>query len=245
MRMGVVAGIAVAMTACGGAPAATPARTPAAQAIQVPSCLTAADAPQAVRFHAADGATLDGAAIGSGSTAIVFSNDRGDDPCAWLTLAREVKGMGYRVLFWSYGGATPRLDAEAAAAVAEARSLGSNRILVIGASVGAAAAFVAATTLQPALAGLVALTCEQDFPVQRLHPMTVAPALRVPILLVGTEDGYYSTGDQTRALFAVIGSPDKRLLVLPGSQSGASLLSGSTGDQVRASVIDFVQKHSA
>jgi hypothetical protein len=50
----------------------------------------------------AHGAELDAAVLGAGEIAVVLANQSGNDPCVWMSLARELAGKAMRTLVFRY-----------------------------------------------------------------------------------------------------------------------------------------------
>jgi predicted alpha/beta hydrolase len=119
--------ICLALVACAvSSPQA--AQTPSPTSRPIPT-----DTPPADTFYftTEDGVTLNGQVIGSGKTALVFSNGQTVPKFFWLPVAQRLASQGYLCLLYDYRGLSPsqgqndlsRRDRDLQAAVAAARAL--------------------------------------------------------------------------------------------------------------------------
>ena len=118
-------------------------------------CLSEAGAARPFRFRTPAGAVLvGGVVVGHGPTGLVLAHGRGGDLCEWLPRARELTEQGYQALAFDFGGfgdSRPgsgpgaRIDGDVAAATAQLRRRGADRVVLIGSSMGATAVLSAAT----------------------------------------------------------------------------------------------------
>jgi pimeloyl-ACP methyl ester carboxylesterase len=192
-------------------------------------------------FRSRDGLRLDGALVGSGSTAVVLAHEYPSDLCPWLDYAGTLARAGFRAFLFDFRGfgeseeaqtpaATWRLQDDVAGAVTEARRQGARRVILVGASMGASAVVVAAPTIRPPVDGVVSLSAEWDLDSligsHGLNAPQTAPRLHVPWLLAtGSNDRLVSAG-QTRALAARAGA-SAHVVVVPDGGHGWSLLEAS------------------
>jgi dienelactone hydrolase len=108
----------------------------------------------AVREH---GARLNVAVLGDGAPGVVLANQSGNDPCAWVPLARELAGKGMRALVFEYDD-NSRADREVLAAARALRAAGVRHVAAIGASLGGRAVVQAAARDRGALTAAVSLS---------------------------------------------------------------------------------------
>lgn len=206
-----------------------------------------------VRFRAADGTRLVGHPFGGKRpgtrTAVVLAHMSEGDVCWWLPYARNLAGKGFFVFPFDFRGHGlsggrqnhARAAADVVAAVRAVSSLGARRVVVVGASLGGIAALVAAPSIRPALAGVVAVSA----PARIAGQLDALPAVRrlsVPVLYAAAEDdqnaGYDFAAD-ARTLFAATRTSEKRLELVPGALHGTFLVHGSP--RVRALMERFVR----
>ena len=132
------------------------------QAGQTPSPtsrLIPTDTPPADTFYFTtdDGVTLNGQVIGSGKTALVFSNGQTVSKFFWLPVAQRLASQGYLCLLYDYRGLSPsqgqndlsRRDRDLRAAVGVARARGAASVVLVGASFGGTLALALAAQIQP------------------------------------------------------------------------------------------------
>jgi pimeloyl-ACP methyl ester carboxylesterase len=109
-------------------------------------------------------------------------------------------------------------------AVAELRARGSQRIVLIGASMGANAVVVAAATTKPPVAAVVSLSAPQVF--QGVDATQAARRLKVPVLYVaGASDGEFA--QDARALYAATTAPGRQKLIVKSDAHGVALMNGT------------------
>jgi pimeloyl-ACP methyl ester carboxylesterase len=186
---------------------------------------------------------------------VVVANDVPHDLCETFTPARFLAARGYRVLVFDYrdrgtsdtSNNPGRLDKDGAGAVAELRSRGAVRVILLGSYAGVAASVVAATEIQPPVDGLIGISPAAfrgqwvQGPFGPIGALQAAPHLRVPALYVTVRtDSYVSLGE-VRRLFRLTGSPNKDLLVIPSGSAGFDMIDfNSYGDRVRTAILSFV-----
>ena len=218
-----------------------------------------------VRFSAADGTSLNGVLVGSGTTGVVLVHQSSpDDLCSVWPFAQYLAGQGLQAFAIDLrcfgrsacpeGEAAGRVIDDIAAAVAELRRRGATRVAVVGASMGGAAALIAGTRVQPPLAGVVSLSGETD-PTDLVGgiPLDAGAAvgqLNVPTMLVVATNDQYVSVEETRMMYRAAATRDKRLLVLSkefDGRHGVELLTDpATGrfTSVAPQVATFLAAHS-
>jgi alpha-beta hydrolase superfamily lysophospholipase len=249
--------------------AAAPATTTTAVALQPleqPSIRCGAPDTKAtlVRFAAADGTSLDGVMVGSGTAGVVLAHEYPNDLCGFWPFADYLAKRGLRAFAIDLrcfgrsacpqGDASGRVIDDIAAAVAELRRRGVTRVALVGASMGGAAVLIAGTRVQPPVAAVVSLSGETD-PTSLVGgiPLNAGAAVRqlaVPtMLVVATNDSYVSVVE-TRAMYQAVKTGDKRLEVLSGAfdgRHGWQLLNDPAGGEftsVAAKVAAFLTAHT-
>lgn len=193
-------------------------------------------------FRAADGTKLVGHRFGGKRpgprTAVVLAHMSEGDLCVWATYARRLAARGFFAFPFDFRGHGfseghenhSRSPADVAAAVRAVRALGARKVVVVGASLGSVAAVVAAPRLRPAVQGIVSVSGPAAIPGE-LNARPVAPRLRVPTLYLTAEldqSGSYDFAAEARELHDATGTPEKRLVLVPGSLHGTFLVDGSS-----------------
>lgn len=218
-----------------------------------------------VRFSAADETSLNGVLVGSGTAGVVLVHQSSpDDLCGFWPFADYLAGQGMQAFAIDLrcfgrsacpeGEGAGRVIDDIAAAVAELRRRGATRVAVAGASMGGAAALIAGTRVQPLLAGVVSLSGETD-PTDLVGgiPLNAGAAvkqLHVPTMFVVATNDQYVSVEETRRMYRVVQTSEKRLLALSrgfDGRHGLELLTDpATGrfTSVAAQVATFLNTHS-
>jgi len=205
---------------------ALPAASTAARSAAVDPCIQTGETP--VHLRAADGASVYGVEVGTGTTAVVLGHQYLSDHCEFMPLARELAASGFRALaidFRDYGqssGGNPsRLDLDVAAAVARLRADGATRVELVGASMGGTAVLVAAARIWPAVAGVVSLSGPTYF--RGLNAVKAVGNSHVPVRFVVSRDDRQFAADATYLMKAAA-AKDKAIFRLSGGGHGSAML---------------------
>jgi len=201
---------------------------------------------RAVAFTAGDGAQLHGIVLGSGTTAVVLAHEYPSSLCGWFPYAADLARGGVRVLAFDSRNTGSRLDLDVVAAVEQARELGADRVVAMGASLGGAATLIAAGRDCFSVSGVVSASGEIDLRtygrgVPPLYAVPFERAIEAPLLVVGSRgDPLVGEADVTR-LVRRASSAVKRSVLVDGSGHGWDLLQGPTARaSLRDAVADFV-----
>ena len=207
-------------------------------------------------FRASDGVLLDGAALGTGKTAVVLAHESPADLCGWVPYARVLSRAGFRVLLIDHRGVgysqSPADYAKAGhfshdleGPVQELEREGARKVFLMGASFGGVSSMVAGSRLGTKIAGVISVSGETSLGSPDLEALTEVPKMRAPFLILGSRlDGYLTPAD-ARKLLRRAGSEHKRLVLLPGGEHGWDIFYSSAA-RARASriVIDFLRHYS-
>jgi dienelactone hydrolase len=215
-------------------------------------CLGPAERSAEVWFEASDGTRLSGVLLGQGRTGVLLAHQRWFNLCSWMPFARHLAQQGYRVLAFDFrgfgashapaGSAARSLDLDIAAGVGYLRRQGVERVVLVGASMGATSALVVAA--RGSAGAQVAAVVSVSGP-SRFYEMDAAVAvkrLRVPVLFVASgEEGSYTKA--ARLLYRNAGSRSKRMVIVPGRVHGIGLLEeGANAPQLRELVTSFIEE---
>lgn len=195
-------------------------------------------APGMITFKTEDGVTLEGRLFGSGSEFVVLAHMRPATMDSWFSFAESLASEGYSALafnFRGYGASDGKgfqVDTDVVAAVDHARSLGAEKVFVIGASMGGTGA-VAAAAVRP-VGAVVTLSAPARF--EGVDAVAAAANVTVPILLIAGEDNppYGEEAEQIAA--AAAGPTDVR--IVPSSAHGTNLLS-DMGDPIKNLILNW------
>ena len=171
--------------------------------------------------------------VGKGPRGVVLSNQSDNTPCGWLPIVNRLVRSGFRVAVYYYSGEGAYKDTVAVAA--KLRSLGARRIALVGASEGAKSSIAAAARTRAA--AVVSLSAELDLDgYGSLLP--AARQLKAPVLYVYSKEDSLAEVN-TPLLYKATREKDKRLVALPGSEHGTTLLAHPS---VRDTIVRFLQQ---
>jgi pimeloyl-ACP methyl ester carboxylesterase len=202
-------------------------------------------------LETSDGVRLYAVEAGDGPTAAVLAHQGGSNLCDTLDYAKTLLAKGLRVLAFDFRGSglsqrptrnALRLGYDLAAAVARAHADGGERVFLIGASMGGAAAVQNGAGLP--VAGIVSLSGTRLWPgfgINKPGPR----ALRAPLLYLGSRDDSRAPFEEARTVVRTAGSQDKRSVFYPGALHGWQLVEGAhPGARARALILAWIQVHS-
>ncbi|MEV4516033.1 alpha/beta fold hydrolase [Dactylosporangium sp. NPDC049525] len=242
--------VMIVLAGCGGDPAAPPADAPASPKAAAPSpvdrrCADPDLNDKQVAFPGTGG-FLTGLLLGTGRTVLVLAPQASADACSWLSWARQESTAGYRVLALDFGGEgrsqrapDGKPSGDVLSAVAYARTLGAERIVLIGASRGGTAVLVAAAAAKPPVTAVVSLSAPDAYAGE--DAAAAAPRITVPVLYVAaTGETSFAAAAQTMYDATIV--PGRRIALVPGSLHGTSLLTiaADGAPEAAKAVTDFL-----
>lgn len=191
-----------------------------------------------VAIAGSEGTQLEGALVGKGTVGVVLSNQNDNDVCPWLPFARTLRDDGYRVLLYRYGRAAAHPSDDLAAAVDALRAQGVERIMLVGASIGAAATVVIASKNPPDVVAAVPLSAVSVADGRSI--LRDAEQLSLPTLFVTADRDGSGSSQAVPLLHERAPAAEKQLLVVPGTAHGWQLLDD---DAVMQRVRDFLARY--
>ncbi len=218
--------------ACGG-DKPSPSSTPRTSTESLDS-VCGSDVPggRVIEVPVSDGA-LRAVIVGEGKAGVVLAHQVRSDLCSWLPVAPRLAARGYAALAFDFGG-DPQADV--AAAVAELKRAGTERVVLVGASMGAIASLQAAAA-DTKVVGVVSVSSPTSY--ESLDGFKAARRLHVPVLYVaGAGDTQFAQA--ARGLYRATASPNKRLVLLDDFAHGTDLLNGPEGSRLRHLIVAFV-----
>lgn len=178
-----------------------------------------------------DGRGLEALAYGEGEVGVLLVHGVQQTPCSWDDFGRRLADAGFAVLAPSSGSNDPVADLQHGADWLLEQ--GATSIALVGASAGAAQSIVAATEIEPAPAGVVALSPPIEY--SGADALAAMPDVTVPALLVAApEDGDFASMTQTLAE----AQPDAEVRIVDGGGHGTQLLED---DATAQAVIDLLE----
>ena len=190
--------------------------------------------PQAVAFEATDGTPLRGHLFGKGTAGVILAHMYPADQTSWFPLARKLAAEGYLALTFDFRGygesggekVISEIDRDLEGAYRFLRPK-VKKVFLVGASMGGTAAIRVAA--DNPTAGVVSLSAPVAF-----RGLDAAQAIRrveAPCLFVAAEgDGYATTA--AKEFNKAAKSPERLLLILPGTEHGTRLFDGPEGPKV-------------
>jgi pimeloyl-ACP methyl ester carboxylesterase len=247
--MAAVLALGAALAACGqDEPAAKAPPTPAFE-----NCSTMTeDGAELVYFTDPTGTRLAGALYGDGKTGITLAHMSDGDACAWEPHARLLADAGYRVVIFYFqangdsdgAAADGDLSDNVVGAAKLLRDRGSDKVVLMGGSMGGAASVAAAPKLVPPPAAVISVSAPTVYP--GAAALGAAPKVTVPVLyLVGEGDGTFPA--QSRELYdATPAGHGRKLVIVPSSAHGINLLGqpADVGAQVKKAVDEMLAAHA-
>jgi pimeloyl-ACP methyl ester carboxylesterase len=204
---------------------------------------------QVVHFTTEDGIDLSGRLYGAGGSALLLCHMYPADQTSWSAQAGKLAEQGYLVLtfdFRGYGKSQGSkdiqyLDRDVTAAVQYLRTAGAQEILLAGASIGGTACLKAAAQLQLLssirLAGVATFSAPVEF--KGLSAREAVPTIVVPMMFVAAEGDAGAEG--ARELQALANNSGN-LQILPGSDHGTDLFTGSQAASAWQLLLDFARQ---
>jgi pimeloyl-ACP methyl ester carboxylesterase len=204
-----------------------------------------------------DGVHLAGVRFGAGARGVLLLPQRDIDFCPWWDYASELVMAGFHVLAIDMrnSGQSETSDkadytADAAAGVAELKKAGASRVVLVGASQGAAVALVTAARLADQVAGVVALSYPDDAldvtggtGPDPNTPAEAAPLISTPLMLCFTVGDQQATKAKPQQLAERAPATAKELVGRSGVSHGWDMLKVG-GDDVRPDVLRFLQSYA-
>jgi pimeloyl-ACP methyl ester carboxylesterase len=184
--------------------------------------------------------------VGSGKRGVVLGHQNQSYLCSWFPFADQLAAAGYTVLaldFRGFGSSSawdadkPKsLDLDMLAGAAFLRSQGVTTIVLGGASMGGAAAIIAAATKPTGVVGVFSVSAPSIF--GSLNALTAARGVRVPSLFIAAvNDSEFATAAQQ--LHDAVPAKTGTVKMVPGSAHGTLLVDSDPA--VPAAILTFVQ----
>ncbi len=212
-----------------------------------------------VTFETEDGVLLSGHTFGSGTAGVVLSHMYPADQKSWYPTAKQLAAEGYFVLTYDFRGygysegnkQIEYIDRDVFAAVEKLAAAGATHVVLIGASMGGTASLLAADrifagqiapsrerTVKITLAGVATLSAPISF--KGLNVENAVEDVYCPLLFVAAKE---DEGADNALKLERLSSNTGQLEIVPGSDHGTDLLSGSQKDKVYKLLLDFLRKN--
>jgi alpha-beta hydrolase superfamily lysophospholipase len=204
-------------------------------------------------LEAVDGVRLFAVEVGTGPVGIVLAHQGMSNLCGWIAFVPTLVEAGYRVLAFDFRAngrseypSDPvdrlELDRDLEAAIARIRDDGATNVILLGASMGGAAAVQNGAALD--VDGIISMSGTHLWPGFGINHPDSLPELKVPFLMVVSREDPAAPLAEAQDIVAAIGSTDKTLIALDGSAHGWSLVEvGVTAPAVAEKVLTWIRSH--
>jgi dienelactone hydrolase len=212
-------------------------------------CRELATLGRTLRLPNSAGLVVDAVDLGSGPNGVVLAHQSDANMCQWLPYATLLDQLGYRVVVFDFVGfgtstqpATRTYLDDIRTVVDYLRKQGTERVVVVGASMGATMSVVAAAAITPPVAGVVAVSPPKLF--DGVNAERAASQLQTPALYIAADsDGDYEV--YAEELSEATPEALRNLLIVPAPEHGVELVGAQTpqGAQVRSAIEAFLAEH--
>jgi pimeloyl-ACP methyl ester carboxylesterase len=185
---------------------------------------------EAITLTTQEGTELTAALVGDGEVGVVLGHQFRSDYCSWVPFAKQLAERGMRALAINFSSTS--LDKDMVAGFRELRRRGSERIILVGASMGGTAALVAAAEID--VAGVASLSAPREFGSLDALPSVRRLGTRV-LFLAGGQDVRFAR--DARRLYQATKSRNKALVVTTGFEHGTDLLQDPEAERA---LLDFL-----
>ena len=196
-----------------------------------------------VAFESTDGVTLCGRHYGNGDLTVVLAHMRPSDQESWLPLAKTLAEQGYASFTFNFRGYAPSggdmdiglIDFDLGGAIDYLATLGVERPVLVGASMGGTAAVKVAANRD--VAGVIALSAPKD--IDGLSAVEFIDRVSAPLLVIVAED---DTSARLDGAAIYDGASDPKLYeVYTGREHGTELVFGQHSELVEARILEFLE----
>lgn len=210
-----------------------------------PATACRGEEPQPVAFEATDGVPLRGNLFGKGPTGVILAHMYPADQRSWFAIARKLAEKGYLAMTFDCRGygesggqkVISQIDRDLEGAYRFLRPK-VNKVFLAGASMGGTAAIRVAAANPTA--GVLSLSAPVAF--RGLDAGQAVGKLKVPCLFVAAE-GDGNAAAAAREFHKAAKSPNKLLLIVPGSEHGTHLFASSSGKKVEEAIFRFLKEN--
>jgi alpha-beta hydrolase superfamily lysophospholipase len=198
-----------------------------------------------------DGVRLYGIEAGRGGVGVVLAHQGRSTLCGSLPYMQTLVDAGFLVLAFDFRGngksETPE-DADARlelgrdleAAVSRIRSNGAEKVVLIGASMGGAASVQNGADLE--VDAIVSLSGTRLWPGFGVNHPDSLPRISVPFVMYVSRNDSNVPLEEAQGIVAAVGSKDKDLVVLEGSDHGYAFVQTSdNASEIRAEILDWIE----
>jgi len=218
---------------------------------------TPPEGSRAVSFPASDGVLLEGRLFGQGNGAalgVVLSHELPEDQSIWWDFAERLAENGYTAVTYNFRGYCPGGDAgcsegernvaaiwqDVLGAMTYLRSQGTERIALVGSSMGGTASIVAASQDGEGVEVVVTLSAPASIEGLTATPDMLASIPSAKLFLAGNGDA--TAAEAAQAFYDQASSP-KQVQILPSDDHGTKLLYGNQSQNTRTYILTELEVH--
>jgi dienelactone hydrolase len=205
-----------------------------------------------VTFTTTDGVILHGTFYGRGTTAVILSEMGAQQEDTWAGFAQSIAAQGYLAFTYDfrYWVTKTRVDAalrdkaadDLRAAIAFVRAQGADRVVLVGASLGALATIKVADEVDPT--AVVILSAPMRL-IEGLPSLEVKAAdieaIQAPKLFIAAERDQQGFTADIQKMFEAASDP-KSLQLYSGTAHGTDLFSAEHAADLTQRLIDFIEQ---
>lgn len=199
-----------------------------------------------IHFTAADKSKLVAHRWGTGKTFVVLAHQDYSNLCEWNSYGKRLAKLGYSALAFDFvnlgesqyrpNRPKARIPVDVTAAVKLARSLGAQKVFLVGNSMGGWAVLVAATATKPPVQGVVSVSTVAQY---LGDVMPFVSKLTVPVLYIAAKGEATDTLDAQQMYAATPG--EKSLTLVGGKLHGIQVVDRSP--TARTAIERFLRAH--
>ncbi len=200
-----------------------------------------------ITFQTEDNKILSGTWFGSGKTTVIFSHMKPDTQKDWEFFAVKLGKIGYRTFTFDFRGhgksegkkKYSKNDADLVAAIGYARREGAEKIVLIGASMGAMA--TAKVASQDSFSAVVLMAPYFGSSKYAGPKESDIENITSPLLFISASND--SSARHTKKMFKLAKSP-KEMKIFPGKDHGRRLLKYDHSEECEKLIVSFLNKNS-
>ncbi|MFC8360737.1 alpha/beta hydrolase [Streptomyces griseorubiginosus] len=207
---------------------------------------------KATTLTTSDGLHLSALVLGDGPNGVLLNHEQGYSICSWLDTGQELAAKGFHVVlpeFRNHGASETDpenrdIGRDAAAALAELKRVGAQRVFLGGASCGGTTAITAGEEQKLPVTGLLIMSSPA-----LCNPIDAVPSVRKitapSLFIVGSGDMNGAVEKQVRTLYNNSGAKEKNLVIDDDGYHGTDMLRrGAHHAQIRKRVMTFIKDNA-
>jgi pimeloyl-ACP methyl ester carboxylesterase len=211
----------------------------------------------AVTFTSTDGVELAGRVFGpdAATAGVVLAHMLPADQRSWYAFAERLGALGYRALTFDFRGYCPGGDGgcskgerniaaiwqDVQGAVAYLRDHGSQRVALVGASMGGTASLIEASRPEEGIDAVATLSAPTSIEGLTVTPQDLQAITAAKLFVAGNGDATAATAAQD---FYNQTLQPKRVEIYPSDDHGTDLLSGNQSENVRTLLLSWLQQYA-